>query len=72
MAVTLKMLAKMHYFSGLTQDELKEVKKYIAAEKQIEKGQTLLLEDDQSDYMYFITSGSVKVLRSQLTARNRF
>ncbi len=71
MAVTLKMLAKMHYFSGLTQDELKEVRKYIAAEKQIEKGQTLLLEDDRSDYMYFITSGSVKVFKKSINGKQQ-
>lgn len=71
MAVTLKMLAKMHYFEGLTKDELKEVRKYIAAEKQIEKGQTLLLEDDQSDYMYFVTSGSVKVFKKSINGKEQ-
>lgn len=71
MAVTLKMLAKMHYFAGLTHDELKEVKKYIAAEKQIEKGQTFLLEDDKSDYMYFITSGSVKVFKKSINGKQQ-
>jgi CRP-like cAMP-binding protein len=71
MAVTLKMLAKMHYFAGLTRDELKEVKNHIAAEKQIEKGQTLLLEDDQSDHMYFITSGSVKIFKKSINGKQQ-
>ena len=71
MAVTLKMLAKMHNFIGLTQTELKEVKKYIATEKQIEKGQTILFEDDQSNYMYFITSGSVKVYKKSINGKEQ-
>jgi CRP/FNR family transcriptional regulator len=71
MAVTLKMLAKMHYFSGLTSGELKEVKKYIAVEKKIEKGQTLLREDAQTDYMYFVTSGSVKVFKKSINGKEQ-
>ena len=63
MAVTDKILAKMHYFTGLTPDELEEVRKSIAFEKRIEKGQTLLFEGDQSEYMYLIVSGAVKVYK---------
>jgi CRP-like cAMP-binding protein len=63
MAVALKVLAKMHYFAGLTPDELREVRKYIAFEKRIDKGQTLLFEGDQSDYMYLMVSGAVKVYK---------
>jgi CRP/FNR family transcriptional regulator len=71
MAVTLKMLAKMHYFAGLTFGELKEVKKYIALEKKIEKGQTLLCEDAQTDYIYFVTSGSVKVFKKSINGKEQ-
>jgi len=63
MAITLKILAKMHYFTGLTPDELHEVKKCIAFEKRIEKDYTLLFEGDKSEYMYFIVSGAVKVYK---------
>jgi CRP/FNR family cyclic AMP-dependent transcriptional regulator len=63
MAVNLKILAKMQYFTGLTQGELGEVSKYIAFEKRIEKGQTLLLEGDQSEYMYLIIAGAVKIYK---------
>ncbi len=71
MAVTLKMLEKIQYFAGLTQEELKEVRKYITAEAQIEKGQTLLLEDDESDFMYFIASGSVKVFKRSINRKEQ-
>jgi CRP-like cAMP-binding protein len=71
MAVTLKMLAKIHYFTGLTGDELKRVRDYIAMEKKIEKGQALLCEDDQSDFMYFVTSGSVKVYKKSINGKEQ-
>jgi len=71
MAVTIKILAKMHYFAGLTPDELKEVRKYIAFEKKIEKGQTLLFEGDQSEYMYLIVSGAVKVYKKSANRKEQ-
>jgi CRP/FNR family cyclic AMP-dependent transcriptional regulator len=63
MAITSKLLARIHYFAGLSSDELESVKKFIAFEKKIEKGETLLFEGEQSDYMYFVISGAVKVYK---------
>ncbi|MFH1647823.1 MAG: Crp/Fnr family transcriptional regulator [Chloroflexota bacterium] len=71
MAITTKILAKMHYFAGLTPDELQEVRKYIAFEKRIEKGQTLLFEGDQSEYMYLIVSGAVKVYKRSANGKEQ-
>jgi CRP/FNR family cyclic AMP-dependent transcriptional regulator len=71
MAVNLKILAKMHYFSGLSPDELEEVTKYISFEKRIEKGQTLLREDDQSEYMYLIISGAVKIFKKSANGKEQ-
>jgi CRP-like cAMP-binding protein len=71
MAVTLKLLAKMNYFKDLASDELAEIKKHIAGEKQLQKGQTLMLEDDESDFMYFITSGSVKVFKRSMNGKQQ-
>jgi CRP-like cAMP-binding protein len=71
MAITLNMLGRIRNFSGLTSDELKEVKKFIATEKTIEKGQTILREDDRDDYMYFITSGSVKIYKKSLNGKEQ-
>jgi CRP/FNR family transcriptional regulator len=71
MTVTLEILSKMHYFTGLTPEELEEVGKYIAFEKQIEKGQTLLYEDDLSDYMYLIVSGAVKVFKKSANGKEQ-
>jgi CRP/FNR family cyclic AMP-dependent transcriptional regulator len=71
MTVNLKILAKMHYFSGLSPDELEEVTKYISFEKRIEKGQTLLREDDQSEYMYLIISGAVKIFKKSANGKEQ-
>jgi CRP/FNR family cyclic AMP-dependent transcriptional regulator len=71
MAITLKTLAKMHYFSGLTPDELLEVKKCIAFEKRIAKGETLLFEGDQSEYIYFIVTGAIKVYKKSANGKEQ-
>jgi CRP/FNR family transcriptional regulator len=71
MAVTPRVLAKMHYFTGLSADELKEVKNYIAYEKKIEKGQIFLFEGDRSEYMYFIVSGAVKVFKRSVNGKEQ-
>ena len=63
MAITKTTLGKMHYFTGLSREELDEVKKHVAFEKDIQKGETLLLDGAASDYMYLIISGSVKVFK---------
>lgn len=63
MAIDAKVLAQMHYFAGLSADELESVKRFIAFEKTIEKGETLLVDGEQSDYMYFIVAGAVKVYK---------
>jgi CRP/FNR family transcriptional regulator, dissimilatory nitrate respiration regulator len=71
MEINLEMLAKIHYFAGLTSDDLNEVKKYVALEKKFEKGQILLREDDQSEYMYFIISGSVKIFKRSISGKEQ-
>ena len=71
MAVKSELLACIHYFSGLSPDELESIKKFIAFEKTIEKGETLLSEGEQSDYMYFIISGAVKVFKRSVNGKEQ-
>ncbi len=61
----------MHYFTGLNDKELEEVKKCIASEKRIAKGQTLLKEGDESDYMYLIVSGAVKIYKRSVNGKEQ-
>jgi CRP/FNR family transcriptional regulator len=63
MTITQDILAKMDYFAGLKPDELEDVRKRVAFEKKIEKSETLLYEGDQSDFLYLIVSGAVKVYK---------
>src|SRR4030042_641862 len=71
MAVSIKILAKMHYFTGLTQAEIKAVRKCVAMEKRIEKGETLLYEGDRSEYIYFIVSGAIKVYKKHANGKEQ-
>jgi CRP/FNR family transcriptional regulator len=71
MTISLKTLAKMCYFTGLSTDELEVVKQYISFEKNIDKGQTLLEEGDESDYMYLIISGAVKVYKQSINGKEQ-
>ena len=51
MAIDSKVLAQIHYFVGLSPDELESVKQYIDHEKKVEKGEIFLIEEEQSDYL---------------------
>jgi CRP/FNR family cyclic AMP-dependent transcriptional regulator len=71
MAVSLNILARMHYFKGLSPAEISEVKKHIAFEKKIEKGDMLLSEGDKAEYMYFVVSGAVKVYKKSANGKEQ-
>ena len=71
MTVSLKTLAKMLYFTDLSSEELEVVKQYIAFEKKIDKGQTLLEEGDESEYMYLIISGAVKIYKRSINGKEQ-
>jgi CRP/FNR family cyclic AMP-dependent transcriptional regulator len=71
MAVRSKLLAQIHYFAGLRPAELRSVKKFVAFEKKIEKGETLLFEGEQSDYVYFVISGAVKVYKKSVNRKEQ-
>ena len=71
MPISIKILEKMHYFTGLNTEDLEVVKGYIAFEKKINKGQTLLHEEDESEYMYLIVSGAVKVYKRSVNGKEQ-
>jgi len=71
MAVDLKVLSQIQYFTGLSPEELESVKEYIALERKVEKGETILSEDEQSGYMYFIVSGAVKVYKRSVNGKEQ-
>jgi len=71
MAVSYEELAQIRYFAGLSPDELENVRKYISFEKKIGKGQIFLFEGDQSEYMYLIISGAVKVYKRSVDGKEQ-
>lgn len=71
MDIQLEFLNRVHYFSGLSTDELERIKKFIALEKTAEKGEIFLFEDDWSDFMYFLISGVVKVYKTSADGKEQ-
>jgi len=71
MAIKTKVLAQIRYFAGLSPRELESVKKYIAFEKTVEKGEIFVVEDERSDYMYFVVSGVVKVYKRSANGKEQ-
>jgi len=71
MAVKLDLLASISYFSGLSTGELRSVKKFIAFEKKVEKGEIFVVEDESSNYMYFVISGVVKVYKRSVEGKEQ-
>ncbi len=70
MAIELELLKNIHYFSGLSPDELESIKKFIS-EKTVRKGQIFVIEGDWSDFIYFIISGLVKVYKTSVDSKEQ-
>ena len=49
-------------FGGLTEEELTEIKKYLH-EKNFKKGDIIIVEGESGGQLYFITRGSVEILK---------
>ena len=71
MAIDTKVLAQIHYFTGLSPEELESVRKSIAFEKTVAKGNIFLIEEEQSEYMYFVISGTVKVYKRSINGKEQ-
>jgi len=63
MAVQTELLKAIPYFTGLNPEELDSIKELIF-EKEVERGEVILLEDEPADALYFVTSGAVKVFKT--------
>ena len=71
MAVKSEILARTHYFAGLSPSELEAVKKYITLDKTFDKGEIILVEDGKCEYLYFVVSGVVKVYKRSPDGREQ-
>lgn len=63
MAIEIEILKSINYFNGLDQAELEFIKGFMI-EKTLDKGETILTEGEESDYLYFVVSGLMKVYKT--------
>lgn len=63
MAVQIEFLKSLPYFSQLDAEYIEDVKKLIF-EKTAARGETIALEDDPAEALYFVVSGAVKVYKT--------
>ena len=71
MAVKVKSLGQIHYFSGLSSKEMEAVSKRVSVEKNVDRGEIFIVEDGRDDYMYFVVSGLVKVYKRSLDGKEQ-
>jgi CRP/FNR family transcriptional regulator len=62
MVIDSHILSQIDYFIGLTSEELDSLKKFLLL-KTAQKGEMLILEEDEIDSLYFVISGVVKVYK---------
>ena len=70
MAIQSELLKHVHYLSGLSLAELDSIKKLLS-EKTAEKGEIFLIEDEWSDFLYFLISGVVKVYKTSADGKEQ-
>jgi len=70
MVVEVAFLKSIPYFSSLTLYELDSVKKLIF-EKNVERGDTIVLEGDPAEALYFVGTGAVKMFRTSVDGKEQ-
>jgi CRP/FNR family transcriptional regulator len=70
MTVELEFLKDIPYFSGLGLAELESIRKLIF-EKTVDRGETVVLEDEPAANLYFVASGAVKVFRTSAEGKEQ-
>lgn len=63
MAITIESLQTIKYFNGLSNAELESIQKLLT-EQSVNKGTVFVVENEKSEYLYFLIDGMVKVYKS--------
>lgn len=63
MVADIKFLESLPHFAGLSQDGLESVREFIF-EKNYERNEMILYEDEESDALYIVYSGLVKTFKT--------
>ncbi len=70
MAVSIEFLKALPYFTGLSPAELDAVKGLVS-EKVVERGESVLREDEPAKALYFVVSGAIKVFKTSVDGKEQ-
>jgi CRP-like cAMP-binding protein len=70
MTVRLESLKSILYFSGLGRAELESIRKLVF-EKAADRAETVLLESESAENLYFVASGAVKVFKTSAEGKEQ-
>jgi CRP/FNR family cyclic AMP-dependent transcriptional regulator len=70
MAIDVELLQSTAYFSGVDSAELESIKSLVK-ETRVQKGERFLNEGDDSDYLYFIVSGLIKIYKTSSNGKEQ-
>ena len=70
MAIRVDFLKSIPYFSGLDLSELDSIIKFVF-EKTAERGESILLEGEPAEALYFVASGAVKVTKTSAEGKEQ-
>jgi len=70
MSIQAEFIKSMSYFTGLSQDELDSIIKFVS-EKKATRGEIILFEDEPAEALYFVFSGVVKVFKTSANGKEQ-
>jgi CRP/FNR family transcriptional regulator len=70
MADKIEFLKSIPYFTGLGQDKLEAISRYIF-EKKLERGDMVFLEGSSAEALYFVVEGVVKVFKTSAEGKEQ-
>ena len=70
MAVEIKLLESIPYFSGLSPTELEAIKQHVF-EKSADRNELVVLEEEPAEAVYFVVSGAVKIFKTSAEGKEQ-
>ena len=70
MAIDIAFLKSIPYFEGLSPAELDSIKQVIF-EKTVQRGDTIVFEDETAEALYFVGSGAVKMFKTSADGKEQ-
>jgi CRP/FNR family transcriptional regulator, cyclic AMP receptor protein len=70
MTIEIDLLKNINYFAGLNVSDLAVIGQYIS-EQNVNKGEIFLFEGENTEYLYFLMAGLVKVYKTSTNGREQ-